>query len=120
MHEYRPSQFACSSFAISDSVIFVKFTYNNTPFAIECKYRSGFAANNSITWASDYQIDNYRKYETNNNRKVYIAIGIGGTADAPLELYLVPLYRLTKPFAQKDYIKEFRVTSVQDFLGAIL
>ena len=98
----------------------LKFTYKNKPFSIECKYRSGFAANNSITWASDYQISNYKKFETENNTKVFVAIGIGGTADAPIELYLVPLYRLTKPFAQKDYIKEFRVTSVKDFLGAIL
>jgi hypothetical protein len=28
----------------------------------------------------------------------------------------VPLYRLTKPFAQKDYIKEFRVTTLKSFL----
>jgi hypothetical protein len=95
----------------------LKFIYKNKPFAIECKYRSSFAANNSITWATEYQINNYKKFETENNIKVFVAIGIGGTPIEPLELYLVPLYRLTKPFAQKDYIKEFRVTNIQDFLG---
>lgn len=97
----------------------LKFSYKNKSFAMECKYRSSFSENNSITWATDYQIDNYKQFETNNNMKVYIAIGIGGTADAPKELYLVPLFRLTKTFAQKEYIKEFRVTTLNGFLEKI-
>jgi hypothetical protein len=94
----------------------LKFKYKKNLFSIECKYRTSFAANNSITWASEYQINNYKKFETENNTKVFVAIGIGGSPTNPEEVYLVPLYRLTKPFAQKDYIKEFRVTTLKSFL----
>jgi hypothetical protein len=90
-----------------------KFQYQNLKFSVECKYRSQFI-DGKINWAKDYQIKNYNTFEKENNQKVYICIGIGGTSEAPEQLYFVPLYRLTKVIATKDYINEFRVKSVLD------
>ena len=88
----------------------LKFKYQNTPFAVECKWRNSFV-NGKINWAKDYQINNYLNYQNTKKEKVYVAIGIGGNPNAPEKLYLVPLFRLTKEFANQEYIKEFEITT---------
>lgn len=97
----------------------LKMLYQNKSFAIECKFRQQFV-NESINWAKEYQIQNYNAFEKQNNTKVFIAIGVGGLPSKPEELYIVPLYRLTKTYATKDYIKEFRIIKINYFLNKIL
>lgn len=96
----------------------LKFRYANTPFAVECKYRSQFV-DGKIKWAEDYQIKNYTTFETTTKQKVFVAIGIGGDSNQPKELYIVPLYRLTMGFATQAYIKEFQITNLNSFLDRL-
>lgn len=97
----------------------LKFIYKNIPFAIECKYRSNFHKQNTITWAKEHQIKNYNEFEKANKTKVFIAIGIGGNPTQPQEFYIVPLFRLTKSFATTEYIEEFKINSIKEFLEKI-
>ncbi|MCG9910903.1 MAG: hypothetical protein MH137_06330 [Flavobacteriales bacterium] len=84
----------------------LKFTHKNTAIAVECKWRKEFV-NGKIDWAKDYQVENYHRFEEKQKCFVFIAIGIGGEPGSPNEFYLVPLYRLTKTFASREYISEY-------------
>lgn len=101
--------------AIENTQPDLRLSYKDKPFAVECKWRAKTVAG-SIVWAKDYQIKTYRRYAFEQNVMVFVAIGIGGTADAPNRFYLVPLYRLTKEFATTEYIEEFRIKEASDIL----
>lgn len=76
----------------SDSNPDIKFSYIKTKelFSIECKFRSK-PFNNSINWAKDYQIQNYRNYESKNKIPTFIVIGLGGRPDNPQRMFCLPL-----------------------------
>lgn len=97
----------------------LKFTLQTQAFAVECKWRQNFDNEGKINWAKDYQIANYNKFQSENKQKVFIAIGIGGTANAPEKLYLVPLYRLTKSIATENYIADFEVSGKKATLALL-
>lgn len=99
--------------AIENTQPDLRMSYKGKPFAVECKWRAK-AIDGSIVWAKDYQIKTYRRYAFEQNVPVYVAIGIGGTANSPNNFYLVPLYRLTKEFATTGYIEEFRIKEASD------
>ena len=84
----------------------LKFMHNGNPIALECKWRNAFV-NGKIEWAKDYQVENYQRFEEKQKSLVFIAIGIGGEPAKPKEFYMVPLYRLTRTFAARDYILEY-------------
>ena len=96
----------------------LKFKFKNIPFAVECKWRRSFV-NGKINWAKNYQVKNYNDYSKSKKEKVFVAIGIGGSPNAPEKLFLVPLYRLTQDFAIESYIQEFQIENSEE-MGAIL
>ena len=59
-------------------------------FSVECKWRKKLN-NNGVEFAYESQLARNRKYETEKNIPVYIAIGIGGEASNPEHLFLIPL-----------------------------
>lgn len=59
-------------------------------FAIECKWREKFK-DGKIKWAYNKQIDNYLSYQSERNIPVFIAIGVGGQANNPEQLFVTPL-----------------------------
>lgn len=62
-------------------------------FAIECKFRS--RPSEKIKWArSSNQLENYREYQRQKGFPVYVALGLGGTADRPGTTFMVPLDHL--------------------------
>lgn len=63
-------------------------------FAVECKYRSK-VENGKVKFSYEDQLNRYRKFEKEESIDVYIALGIGGTASKPDELYLIPLTELS-------------------------
>lgn len=97
----------------------LKFSYNKKFFAIECKFRSAFQ-NEFINWAENYQIENYKKYEKDNNAPVFIAIGIGGDATKPETTYLIPLQKLRKPHIHQSQLEHYDLKDINLFLNSIL
>ena len=94
--------------ALENSEPDLKFKFYNKAFAVECKWRKSFSTG-SITWAKDYQVSNYKNYQSTKREKVFVAIGIGGEPKAPEKLFLVPLFRLTKEYMYEDFIKEYEI-----------
>ena len=56
---------------------------------VECKYQT--RRNNGALTFHDYQIERYRIIQRNSHVKVFMAVGVGGTPDAPASFYLIPL-----------------------------
>ncbi len=63
------------------------------PFAVECKFRSEFL-DDAIYWANSRQIRHYREYEREHHLPVYLVLGVGGKAEQPSELFVVPLIKI--------------------------
>ena len=55
---------------------------------VECKWRKSLASYKALP---EYQYERYKKIQRESHRKIFIAIGIGGTPDKPQEVYVVPL-----------------------------
>lgn len=81
--------------------------------AVECKWRRSFDMGEKpgIEWAKERQIANYQRFHRERNIPVFVVIGIGGSPDAPYELYILPLERLRYPFATAEYLAKFRRTN---------
>ena len=87
--------------------IVVEFQYESykRPLAIECKWRREYN-NGSIKFSYDAQLKRYKQFAKEYKTTVYIALGVGGKALAPDELYLIPLKDLQEPtISSKDLTK---------------
>jgi hypothetical protein len=68
----------------------LKLGNKNYPFAVECKWRSGFSRG-SIDLAKTYQVKTYYRYAQDERIPVFIILGVGGSPSAPDDLYIVPI-----------------------------
>ena len=66
-------------------------------FSVECKWRQGLY-NGGIEIAKKEQLFRYQEYEKNKNIPVFIAVGIGGKANSPEKLYIIPLKLIKNNF----------------------
>ncbi len=73
---------------------------SNIDYYLECKYRSRWDED-AVTF-EDWQIDRYRRFQRENRRKVIIALGVGGTPEAPATFRLVPI----------DSLKEYSIRKI--------
>jgi hypothetical protein len=92
----------------------IKFTLHDLEkeFAVECKYRS-YYFKDGIDWAKDNQRNNYQNYSEAKGIITFVAIGVGGTADNPEELFIVPLQELKSDFISKSDLMPFKKTDLQ-------
>lgn len=88
--------------------LLMEFTgYNqNKQFAVECKWRQS-SFKDGITFSTEEQLDRYRKFSKERQLIVYLAIGLGGKADSPEKLYIVPLEKITKPFILISQLEKY-------------
>lgn len=96
----------------------LKFSYQLKNFAVECKWRKEFIAD-KISWAKDYQINNYNKYQKEKATLVFVALGIGGTASQPEHLYIIPLSRLKYSNATQEYLSKFELKNQIDLTSIL-
>jgi hypothetical protein len=75
-------------------------------FAVECKYRS-YYYKGGVEWTKDYQINSYRRFESESRMPVFIAIGVGGSPDAPSELFLIPLREIDNTFLTRNFLMNY-------------
>ena len=96
--------------------IIVEFSYENykRTFAVECKWRNK-AENGKIYFSYKDQLKRYKKFQKDENTDVYIALGIGGKASAPEELYLIPLKDLKDPYVSEDKLSKYKKKVNCDF-----
>lgn len=81
---------------------------NSIVYWVECKWRKRIGDEFSL---EEYQINRYRKIQRESKRKVLIAIGVGGSPEAPQSFYVVPLdsmgdTSITKEAMRKHYMSD--------------
>jgi hypothetical protein len=86
----------------------IKFTLHDIEkeFAVECKYRSYFFKG-GIDWAKDNQRTNYQNYSESKGIVTFVVIGVGGRADNPEELFIVPLQDLKSDFISHEDLRKY-------------
>lgn len=83
-------------------------------FAVECKWRKRFYQS-GIEFATDEQLKRYKRFETQRNIPVFIAIGVGGEGNNPDQLFVVPLKQIMHNFIGMDDLMPFKKEKERDF-----
>lgn len=96
----------------------LKFKLNDVRFSVECKWRKSFF-NQEVSFAKNYQIRNYNKYQIDTNQKVFVAFGIGGNPTSPEKLFLLPLAKLTEEYISEHEIRDYEVKNVEEIINVI-
>ncbi len=113
INEWRSDKIVNGIYAISNHFpdLEIEFNYRTkeikATFAVECKYRKNFYQNN-IEWAAGYQLSNYKKYADKINIPVFIVIGVGGQAQNPAELFVIPLNEVNNTILSSDFLKKYQ------------
>lgn len=76
-------------------------------FAVECKWRKKLYKG-GVEFATEAQIERYRRFQDEMKIPVFIAIGIGGKGLAPEDLYLVPLSKVDSNFIPLSKLKNYK------------
>lgn len=97
-----------------DLLIELKQKEGNKLFAVECKWRKN-ERNESFEFATNEQLERYRKYETEHKIPVFVAIGMGGEGSNPKQLFIIPLKRLKYNKISIDYLKQFEKQIDKEF-----
>ena len=87
---------------------------NAYPFAVECKWRQKLYKG-GIEFANKDQFNRYKNYEKTKKIPVFIAIGIGGKADSPENIYIVPLQSIKTNFIYLKELKKYKKNVEKDF-----
>ena len=97
--------------------ILMRYRRTGDKFALECKYRSRYYYSEkyhtqTIRWARPDQIENYLRYQKEQNVPVYVVIGVGNDilhGETPKELYCVPLNDIKNyPEVFASYLQKYR------------
>jgi hypothetical protein len=77
----------------------------NRVFGLECKWRHYFF--NDRIELEAYQLNNYRQYARDENKPVYLVLGVGGTAAEPETLFLVPLKDVENNNLEREFLMPY-------------
>ncbi len=119
LQEWRGDKYVDGNYPVSSHFpdLEVNFTFKNQNinenFAIECKWRKTYYKN-SIEWAHNYQIKNYREYTDKLNIPVFVVIGVGGEPNKPNEIFIIPLSKLESNTISKDELKPYKRKTVDE------
>ena len=80
-------------------------TYN---FAVECKWRARYNAENKVKWSYKEQLARYRQFAKDKNMPVFIILGIGGTPSSPENVFVVPLASIERIEVSKNWLENYR------------
>ena len=97
-----------------DLLLELSIKNQTTEFAVECKWRSDFYKG-GVEVAKPDQYKRYQNYEANKKVPVFIAIGVGGKATNPNQLFLVPLKEIESGFIPYAVLKRFQKKGDREF-----
>ena len=89
-----------------DILLVFSFKQKTTEFSVECKWRQKLYKN-GVEFAKKEQFDRYKNFEKKQKYPVFIAIGIGGKAILPEQLYVVPLQEIDNNFIHIKELKKY-------------
>ena len=119
LKEWRSDKYSNGRYAEANTYPDMELTLhlgkNDYTFAVECKWRSSFRDNGSLTWADEAQIARYRKFAYKQLMPVFVVLGVGGEPSYPAQVYCVPLQALKYTEVRKDYLEKFKHDMSRDF-----
>ena len=77
-------------------------------FAVECKWRAKYNAQDKVRWSYKEQLARYRQFAKDKNIPVFIILGIGGTPAEPAEVYVVPLASIDRVELSRNWLENYR------------
>ncbi|MEN6378731.1 MAG: hypothetical protein ABFD15_04015 [Methanofastidiosum sp.] len=104
---HRTSHFQDSKTLMDNLPDFIiRANYNNTNFAVECKFRSEIKEKNFLIKKD--QLDFFKDYRDKNNIDVFVVVG-SGIPETPESIFILPLIdNLFKlPFSTKEFLYNF-------------
>jgi hypothetical protein len=116
---WRGDKLVGNIFPVSNSYPDLEFDYkdsvNEISFAIECKWRKSYFEN-GISWARHSQIEQYKNYERESKRKVFVVIGIGGTPGDAGDLFVIPLSDIPRHLdhLSAEFLQPYKKRSIQN------
>ena len=76
-------------------------------FAVECKWRARYNAENKVKWSYNEQLARYRQFAKDKNMPVFIILGIGGTPSSPENVFVVPLASIECIEVSKNWLENY-------------
>jgi len=113
LQEWRSDKYVEGIYAVSNHFPDLEVIFNlkskgiRESFAIECKWRKSYYQE-SIEWAKDYQLKNYKDYAEKLKIPVFVVIGVGGEAEKPEELFIVPLQKMKSNIISKSELAHYK------------
>lgn len=74
---------------INDPQLVYQVQHHHRRFAIECRFRER-DYRNKFTWAEQFQLDQYQRFQVKTQMPLFIVIGIGGLPSKPTNVYVIP------------------------------
>lgn len=115
--EWRSDKIHADRYALSSMNPDLEFRFKGkkvVEFAVECKWRKGLF-DQKIQWAKDYQVRNYRAFESRTNKKVFIILGVGGEPHNPENLYVIPLELIHSTHLERGELANYRKNNKTSF-----
>jgi len=89
-----------------DLLLETNFSQKNRCFSVECKWRQ-YLYKGGVEFGKEDQFKRYKNYEETKKIPVFLAIGVGGKASAPENLYIVPLKAIKSNFIHITEMKKY-------------
>jgi hypothetical protein len=83
-------------------------------FAVECKWRKR-VFDDGLNVATKEQLERYRAYGAKKNMPVFMAIGLGGEADAPEQLFIVPIQKIANEYVPISTLARYEHDNKKNF-----
>jgi hypothetical protein len=84
-------------------------------FAVECKWRERFSADDTIQWSYPEQVARYRAFSVEKQVPVFVVLGVGGMPQDPQRLYVVPLERLAGEVVDRAQLEPYEKAKRSQF-----
>ena len=102
MSRFNPAQFrlldnrstAIYPLSAHDPHLVYQLSSKKSSFAIECRFRER-DYRNKFTWAEDFQLQHYLRFEQKTQMLLFIIIGIGGLPSKPTNVYVIPFKEIS-------------------------
>lgn len=80
---------------INDPQLVYQVQHHHRRFAVECRFRER-DYRNKFTWAEQFQLDQYLRFQEKTQMPLFIVIGIGGLPTKPTNVYVIPFSQVSK------------------------
>ena len=96
--------------------ILLEFNYRQktTKFSVECKWRTKLSEDGAV-FVKEKQLERYKDFEKKQKHPVFIAIGIGGKAISPEQLYIIPLQVIKNNLINIKKMNKYKKNVTENF-----